>query len=187
MKVGASIQAIWTPFFGNPAVHQPYPSTQPFRLSTPVRLSRPGWPGGCAGAVWPARHGRFLPRCWTAAGLSVLPGIDSPVFIGSTGSVHPDTGATAAPGPRGNQVRTPVVSFPRSRIRASASSVRIHRSYTPGRHWKTTYYHGLKGAFLVDHHYQRFPQHFQLESIDIHESPPIRATKKQPSGCLYFI
>lgn len=67
MKVGASIQAIWTPFFGNPAVHQPYPSTQPFRLSTPVRLSRPGWPGGCAGAVWPARHGRFLPRCWTVS------------------------------------------------------------------------------------------------------------------------
>ena len=72
----------------------PSPSTQPFRLSTPVRLSLPGWPGGCAGAVWPARHGRFLPRCWTAAGLSVLPGIDSPVFIGSTGSVHPDTGVT---------------------------------------------------------------------------------------------
>ncbi len=165
----------------------PSPSTQPFRLSTPVRLSLPRWPGGCAGAVWLARHGRFFPRCWTAAGLSVLPGIDSPVFIGSTGSVHPDTGATAAPGPRGNQVRTPVVSFPHSRIRASAGSVRIHRSWTPGRHWKTTYYHGLKGAFLVDHHYQRFPQHFQLESIDIHESPPILATKKQPSGCLYFI
>jgi len=32
---------------------------------------------------------------------------------------------------------------------------------------------------LVGHHYQRFPQHFQLESIDIHEFPPILAIKKQ--------
>lgn len=45
----------------------PSPSTPPFRLSTPVHLSLPGWPAGCAGAVWPAKHGRFLPRCWTVS------------------------------------------------------------------------------------------------------------------------
>ena len=78
---GLEVDTAGFPSFQTPGKYSlPSPSTRPCRLSIPVLLSLPGWPGGYAAAAVSTRHCHGLPRCQTAFCLSAR--WRTPVHIG---------------------------------------------------------------------------------------------------------